>query len=156
MEWLPKWPSEQQYIGRRVWSTVHYNFRPGSRKVRAVSVSASSSAVAAAVAVEAPAAGDVSESCGGIGGGKPPPSSGLSNATPAVPSRTQLKSAANTGFFSVCASKLRHTCTFRPTKYTLLNLRHTRLWVQAGGNIGTHTGRGFRPAKTKAIDGRQT
>lgn len=155
MEWKPKVPNEQQHTGCRVWPSVHYNLRPGSRKVRAVSVSASSSA-ATADAVDAPAAGDVSESCGAIGGGRPPPSSGLSNATPAVPSRTQLKSAANTGFFSVCASKLRHTCTFRPTKYTLLNLRHTRLWVQAGGNIGTHTGRGFLPAKTKATDGRQT
>lgn len=84
----------------------------------------------------------------GAGGSRPPPSSGFSNATPKVPIRTQLKSTANTGFFSVCASMLKHKWTLRPTKYTLLNFKQTRLRVQAGGKIGTHMGRGFLPICT--------
>lgn len=100
--------------------------------------------VGADVAAVVPSTWGTSSSGSG-GTGRPPPSSGFSNATPWVPMRTQLKSTANTGSFSVCASMLRHTCTLRPTKYTLLNFRHTRLRVQAGGNIGTQIGRGFLP-----------
>lgn len=105
------------------------------------------SAVPVAVTVTVPEAawGSSTWSWGTDGGGRPPPSSGFRSATPAVPMRTQLKLKASTGLFSVWASMLMHMCTFRPTKYTSLNLRQTRLRVQAGGNIGTHIGLGFRP-----------
>lgn len=66
-------------------------------------VTIESTPVTGAVVVSIESAGS-----SGIGGTRPPPSSGLSNATPWVPMRTQLKSTANTGFFSVCASMLKH------------------------------------------------
>lgn len=129
----------------RIFGKFFYRFSPVYVAAGSTSAGAGATGAAGDPSTATTCASDASSGSSGIGGTSPPPSSGLSSATPCVPIRMQLKSTANTGFFSVWASKPKHMWTFRPTKYTSLNFKHTRLRVQAGGKIGTQIGLGFLP-----------